>query len=345
MGEAKDAGEKKADAGEKKADAGEKKAEGPAPAVFKIDLHCDGCAKKVRRYVRNFDGVEDVKVDTASNKVTVTGKADPVKLREKLEEKTKKKVALISPVPKKEAKDGGADKKSDDKSDEKKSDEKKSDEKSRMRRRRTIKTKRVVLKIRLHCDGCIHKIKKIISKSKGVKTVTVDSQKDLVTVTGPMDVKELIPYLKEKLRRTVEIVSPKKDDAGGDKKEKGGGGDKKEGGGEKKKEGDGKAAGGEKKEGDAKAASGGKQEEGGVKVEVNKMEYHGYGYAPPPQYYYGPPMYNHGYPAEGPSQWYEPPMYGQGYSGEGPSHHGYVVEHTPPPQIFSDENPNACSVM
>lgn len=54
--QAKDAGEKKADAGEKKADAGEKKAEGPAPAVFKIDLHCDGCAKKVRRYVRNFDG-------------------------------------------------------------------------------------------------------------------------------------------------------------------------------------------------------------------------------------------------------------------------------------------------
>ncbi|RVW23304.1 Heavy metal-associated isoprenylated plant protein 6 [Vitis vinifera] len=316
MGEAKDAGEKKADAGEKKADAGEKKAEGPAPAVFKIDLHCDGCAKKVRRYVRNFDGVEDVKVDSASNKVTVTGKADPVKLREKLEEKTKKEVALISPVPKKEAKDGGADKKTDDKS-EKKSDEKKSDEKKADDKKpKETPVSTVVLKIRLHCDGCIHKIKKIISKSKGVKTVTVDSQKDLVTVTGPMDVKELIPYLKEKLRRTVEIVSPKKDDAGGDKKEK------------------------------AAAVTRRKaEEEGGVKVEVNKMEYHGYGYAPPPQYYYGPPMYNHGYPAEGPSQWYEPPMYGQGYSGEGPSHHGYVVEHTPPPQIFSDENPNACSVM
>ncbi|KAJ9694389.1 hypothetical protein PVL29_010061 [Vitis rotundifolia] len=335
-----------------KADAGEKKAEGPAPAVFKIDLHCDGCAKKVRRYVRNLDGVEDVKVDSAGNKVTVTGKVDPVKLREKLEEKTKKKVELISPVPKKEAKDGGADKKSDDKSekksDEKKSDEKKSDEKKSDEKKADDKKPKeapvstVVLKIRLHCDGCIHKIKKIISKSKGVKTVTVDSQKDLVTVTGTMDAKELKPYLEEKLRRTVEIVPPKKDDAGGDKKEKGGGGEKKEGGGEKK-------------EGDAKAASGGKQEEGGVKVEVNKMEYHGYGSAPPPQYYYGPPMYNHGYPAEGPSQWYGPPMYGQGYngppmygqgySGEGPSHHGYVVDHTPPPQIFSDENPNACSVM
>ena len=44
------------DAGEKKSDAGEKKAEGPVPTVFKIDLHCDGCAKKVRRYVRRFDG-------------------------------------------------------------------------------------------------------------------------------------------------------------------------------------------------------------------------------------------------------------------------------------------------
>lgn len=44
------------DAGEKKADAGEKKAEGPVPTVFKIDLHCEGCAKKVRRYVRHFDG-------------------------------------------------------------------------------------------------------------------------------------------------------------------------------------------------------------------------------------------------------------------------------------------------
>ncbi|KAL6336389.1 hypothetical protein AAG906_014561 [Vitis piasezkii] len=304
------------------------------PAVFKIDLHCDGCAKSV----------EDVKVDTASNKVTVTGKADPVKLREKLEEKTKKEVALISPVPKKEAKDGGADKKTDDKS-EKKSDEKKSDEKKADDKKpKETPVSTVVLKIRLHCDGCIHKIKKIISKSKGVKTVTVDSQKDLVTVTGPMDVKELIPYLKEKLRRTVEIVSPKKDDGGGDKKEKGGGGEKKEGGGEKK-EGEMAKPPAERRKRRRQSRVRGKQEEGGVKVEVNKMEYHGYGYAPPPQYYYGPPMYNHGYPAEGPSQWYEPPMYGQGYSGEGPSHHGYVVEHTPPPQIFSDENPNACSVM
>lgn len=75
------------------------------------------------------EGVEDAKVDSGSNKVTVTGKFDAAKLREKLEEKTKKKVELISPAPKKEAKDGGADKKTDKKPDEKKADDKKPDEK------------------------------------------------------------------------------------------------------------------------------------------------------------------------------------------------------------------------
>lgn len=186
----------------------------------------------------------------------------------------------------------------------------------------------------------------------GVKTVTVESQKDLVTVIGTMDAKELVPYLNVKLKRTVAVVPPKKDDAGGDKKEKGGdgGGEKKKEGGGEKKEGDGKASGGEKKEGDGKAAAGGEKKEGDAKLEVNKMEYYGYGYPPPPQYWYQPPpAFNQGYeypiPAEGPSHWYGGQVYGQGYNGAGPSHHGYVVQHMPSPQIFSDENPNACSVM
>lgn len=50
----------------------------------------------------------------------------------------------------------------------------------------------------------------------GVSKVDIDTQKDLVTVKGTMDAKALQPYLKEKLKRGVEIVPPKKD---GDKKE------------------------------------------------------------------------------------------------------------------------------
>lgn len=70
-------------------------------------------------------GVTDVKADMAANKVTVTGKVDPAKVKSRLEEKTKKKVDLVSPQPKKD------EKKADEKKpDEKKPDEKKSDEKS-----------------------------------------------------------------------------------------------------------------------------------------------------------------------------------------------------------------------
>lgn len=43
--------------GEKKAgDAGQKKDDGVVTAVFKIDMHCDGCAKKVKRAVKHLDG-------------------------------------------------------------------------------------------------------------------------------------------------------------------------------------------------------------------------------------------------------------------------------------------------
>lgn len=43
--------------GEKKAgDAGQKKDDGAVTAVFKIDMHCDGCAKKVKRAVKHLDG-------------------------------------------------------------------------------------------------------------------------------------------------------------------------------------------------------------------------------------------------------------------------------------------------
>lgn len=65
-------------------------------------------------------------MDCAGNKLTVKGDVDPSWLREKVEQKTKKKVELVSPQPKKDGGAGG-DKKPDDKA-EKKTDEKKKDE-------------------------------------------------------------------------------------------------------------------------------------------------------------------------------------------------------------------------
>ncbi|KAK7245102.1 hypothetical protein RIF29_39936 [Crotalaria pallida] len=137
--------------------------------VLKLDLHCEGCVKKIKKAVRHFEGVEDVKADISANKLTVIGKVDPAKVREKLAEKTKKKVDLVSPQPKKDA-GAGADKSPEKKPDEKKSDEKKTEEKKpdeKKTEEKKPKESTVVLKSRLHCDGCIQKIKKIVLKFKG----------------------------------------------------------------------------------------------------------------------------------------------------------------------------------
>lgn len=390
---------------EKKKDDG-----GKVTAVYKVDMHCEGCAKKFKRVAKNCNGVESVKTDWENNKLTVVGKIDPSKIKDRIVDKTKKKVDLISPQPaapkkgdnkekegggggggdkekegggkdKKEG-GGGGEKKSEEKS-EKKTEEKKSDDKSKTEESKPEEKKpkqpqvsTVVLKTRVHCEGCASKIKKIINKhADGVQEVNVDLQKDQITVKGTMDMKDLLPYLNTKLKRTVEIVPPpKKDDGGGDKKPKegGGGGEKKEGGG----------GGGETK---SKSVD---QNGNNHKVEViNKMEYmanpsHGY----VPMYYDPNPMYastsHHHQPAEtsygGPSQGYGGgfypstyplPPYQQGYGGPGfppqqgyypphqgyPPHHGYPPQGYPPqgygmyndvpPQMFSEENPNACSLM
>lgn len=200
-----------------------------------------------------------------------------------------------------------------------------------------------------------------------------------------MEVKELVPYLKEKFKRDVTIVPAKKDEGvggGGDKKDKDGGGDKKDkpAGDKKDKDaggGDKKDKGGDKKEDkkDEKKEKGSdgdkkKESEQAAKVEVNKFEHHGYD----PYRTYFLPSYDHNYSSGN----YEygstssVPMYNQSYSNQdygimttsydqGYVNHGYhhVMEggysHAPTqpyyhgsanaPQMFSDENPNACSIM
>ncbi|CAA2978360.1 heavy metal-associated isoprenylated plant 6-like [Olea europaea subsp. europaea] len=258
---------------------------------------------------------------------------DPAWLRERVEYKTKKKVELVSPQPKKDdGSAGSGDKKSEEKSDKK--PEEKSDKKSEEKKADDKKPKEptpttVLMKIKLHCDGCAHKIKRIINKNiDGVDSVSTNLDEDLVTVNGTMDVKHLTAFLKEKLKRNIEIIPPKKDEKGKD-----GGEQKKEGSGDKKE-------GGEKK--DDGGGEGSKSE--GTKVEVNKMEYQMYN----PITHYANPMYHQNYVHHD----YNAPMYNQGYANT-----GYVVQYSqgpplPPPtyvnindQMFSDENPNGCFIM
>ncbi|KAG7601014.1 Heavy metal-associated isoprenylated plant protein 6 [Arabidopsis thaliana] len=376
---------------------------GITTVVMKLDMHCEGCGKKIKRIFKHFKGVEDVKIDYKSNKLTVIGNVDPVEVRDKVADKIKRPVELVSTVapPKKETppSSGGAEKKPSPAAEEKpaekkpaekkpaaveKPGEKKEEKKKEEGEKKASpppppKESTVVLKTKLHCEGCEHKIKRIVNKIKGVNSVAIDSAKDLVIVKGIIDVKQLTPYLNEKLKRTVEVVPAKKDDgapvaaaaaapAGGEKKDKVAGekkeikdvGEKKvDGGGEKKKE---VAVGGG-------GGGGGGGGDGGA-MDVKKSEYNGYGYPPQPMYYYPEgqvygqqhymmqgqssqsyvqePYSNQGYVQES----YMNQGYGQGYGQEAPpppymNQQGYAdpYGHMRAPELFSDENPNGCSVM
>ncbi|KAL3750983.1 hypothetical protein ACJRO7_011894 [Eucalyptus globulus] len=264
--------------------AGEQK-DGRAAVVLKIDLHCRGCEAKIEKFLKKFPGVEKTKVDGGAMKVTVEGHVDPAKLREKMQEKTKKKVELVSPLPKR---DKGQS------SDEKK----KADEEKKKPKEPPVTT--VVLKFScLHCEGCIQKIRKIITKTKGVLDVEFNRDKDTATVRGAMDAKALAENLREQMKRAVEIVPPKKDKDGGEAKDK-------EGGGGKNRNVGGSGCSCKGAAGAAAGIVGGCWWE---KAEGQRMEYQG-----PCGYGYGGGVY------------WEP-------------------MHLHAPQLFSDENPNACSLM
>ncbi|KAL0673159.1 hypothetical protein Bca4012_001140 [Brassica carinata] len=191
-----------------KRDVGGEKRMASITVVLKVDMHCDGCASKLVKTARAIQGVETVKAESESGKVTVTGDVDPPKLREQLEVKIKKKVELVSPQPNKEKEKEDNNKDSKDKNKEKKSEEKKPKE---------APVTTAVLKVSFHRERCIEKIQKTVSKTKGVSGFSIDQEKQLVTVKGTMDVKKLVRSLTEKLKRNVEIVATAKN---GDAKEK-----------------------------------------------------------------------------------------------------------------------------
>ncbi|GLU18563.1 hypothetical protein SLE2022_348560 [Rubroshorea leprosula] len=281
---------------------GEGKEEAPAPPppppppppeiILKVYMHCEGCARKVRRCLKGFEGVEDVMTDCKNHKVVVKGeKADPMKVLQRVQRKSHRQVELISPIPKPPV-------------EEAKKDEEKEKPKPEEKKEEVIT---VVLKVHMHCEACAQHIKKGIQKMKGVESAEPDLKNSEVTVKGVFDPLKLVDYVYKRIKKQAVIVKQdpeKKEDAkgaskdnkmeeeGGDKKRKEGGGDDKQ----KKEGGDGSDA-----KGTTETAADSSAEE--TKVEMKRNEYYHY-----PQRY-AMEMYEY------------------------------------PPQIFSDENPNACSVM
>ncbi|XP_058103094.1 heavy metal-associated isoprenylated plant protein 7-like [Magnolia sinica] len=249
-------------------------------------MHCEGCARKVKRCLKGFEGVEDVQTDCKSHKVVVKGKkADPLKVLERIQRKSHRKVELLTPIPKPVEEPKKAE-------EEKPKPEEKKEEPAVIV---------AALKVHMHCEACAQEIKKRIQKMKGVESVDPDLKSSQVSVKGVFDPPQLVEYVYKRTGKHAVIVKqePEKKEEEKGKEEK----EKKEGEEGEKEKGEGEK---EKKEGGG--GEGGEEETKTVEAKRNEFSY-----------------YN--------------PKYATEYHKIAPEYDVYTS------QIFSDENPNACTVM
>ncbi|CAJ1975077.1 unnamed protein product [Sphenostylis stenocarpa] len=285
----------------------------PPEIVLKVFMHCEGCARKVRRSLKGFPGVEDVVTDCKFHKVIVKGeKADPLKVLERIQRKSHRQVELLSPIPKPPE-------------EKKKVPE---EEKPVLSEQKEEKLPPIVtnLKVHMHCEACSLEIKRRILRMKGVESAEADLKNSLVSVKGVYDPEKLVEYVFKRTGKHAVIVKQEaekkekvEEEAKEEKKEEGEK-EKKSGEGEEKKEKKEEEAKGESKAAEETAASSEDSNKVVPEVKIN-------------EYFYNPPRYGmevYAYPAH--------PVHPAH-----PAHPAYY--HAYPPQMFSDENPNACTVM
>ncbi|KAL8154137.1 hypothetical protein V2J09_011897 [Rumex salicifolius] len=291
--------------GEAKESSKDGKEEPPAPPppppeiVLRVFMHCEGCARKVKKCLRGFNGVEDVTTDCKNHTVVVKGeKADPLKVLERIQRKSHRHVELLSPIPTPPSEE-----------EVKKAEEK---EPPKEEKKEEPKVITVVLKVHMHCEACAQEIKKRIEKMKEVEVATPDLKSSEVTVKGTFDPPKLVDYIYKRTGKQAIVVKQDPEEAKEEGEKKEGKEEKKDKNGEEEKKGvgDGDAKPEKKEGGDGggEAAEGGGEalaaEEDIKLVEMRRNEL-----------FYYPPKY------------------------------GMQMYHSYPPQIFSDENPNACSIM
>nr|CAB3456352.1 unnamed protein product [Digitaria exilis] len=161
--------------------------------VIRVPVHCDGCARKLRRSLqRLLDGDGEVSVDSAANTVVVRGQkaagnaAEAVRIVEK---RTGRKAVLLSPAPEKlpppppakgtegTKKDGGKKKGVMDDLPE-------------------INMKMVVvLRMNLHCDACCEEIKRRILRIKGVEDAVPHLKSSQMMVKGLFEPATLVGFI------------------------------------------------------------------------------------------------------------------------------------------------------
>ncbi|KAM2281968.1 hypothetical protein ACFX1S_042491 [Malus domestica] len=277
----------------------------PSPFVLFVDLHCVGCAKKIERSIMRIRGVEGVVIDMAKNEVTIKGIVEPQAVCNKIMKKTKRIAKVLSPLP---AAEGEAI--------------------PEVVASQVSGLVTVELEVNMHCEACAEQLKRKILKLRGVQSAVTDHSSGKVMVTGTMDGDKLVEYVYRRTKKQARIVpqpepEPEKEEEPAAEEAKPE--EKKEENAEKKEE--------EKPaEGEAKKEEGGAEggessnKEGEKGGEENKEE-------EKVEEMMSGSYVNSGMDEEHMKrmmQYYYQPL--------------YVIERIPPPQLFSDENPNACCI-
>ncbi|KAJ0053268.1 hypothetical protein Pint_00005 [Pistacia integerrima] len=168
----------------------EKKDGGAITGVYKVNLHCPQCARKIRRPLLRTQGIQSVDVDFEKSEIKAKGMIDVIKIHKLIEKLSKKKVELISPQIKLEKESAGTDQK-----------------KPKETKEPIIRSTSV--KVHMHCDKCEHDLREKLLKHQGIHIVETDMKAQIVTVQGSIESDKLLSYLRKKVHKHAEIVTPK----------------------------------------------------------------------------------------------------------------------------------------
>ncbi|XP_015895358.3 heavy metal-associated isoprenylated plant protein 4 [Ziziphus jujuba] len=267
---------------EKEKEKEKEKKDGIINAVYKVNMHCQKCARDIKKPLMRTQGVQNVEVDMEKGEIRAKGIFDPIKIHKQIERLSKKKTELISP-----------------KIQIKEKDTSKVDQKPKETKQEISRTTSV--KVHMHCEQCEKDLKKKLLKRKDIYSVKTDMKAQTLTVDGTIEPEKLINLLRKKVHKHAEIIASKPDKK--DEKK-----DMDKGEKDEKKDKD-KGEKDEKKDKEKEGKSSTSTSESAKIVEINKEE--------------------------------TKVVEVKAKDSNAP----YFVHYVYAPQLFSDENPNACCVV
>ncbi|KAK9145890.1 hypothetical protein Sjap_005793 [Stephania japonica] len=289
-----------------------------SPVVLLVDLHCVGCSKKVERVLMKVRGVEAINIDMGLNQVTIKGVVDPQALCNVIEKKAKRRASILSPSPPAEG-----------------------EPTPQLVTSQVSGVTTIELNVDMHCEACALQLKKKILKMRGVQTAETDLGSGKVSVTGTMDAQRLVDYVYRRTKKQARIVpqqepapEPKPEPEPDPKKEEE---EKKEEGSEKPpeeaeaKSEDKQEENVEKKEEEKPVEQEEEKKEGGGNESENKGDYQNQQVEEVKEDQMANKVEE--------DQMMHKMIYHNFYQPL------YVIERIPAPQLFSDENPNACCII